>query len=144
MTTTKGKKSGKKVKIKKKIRNAHVHVQSPFNNTLVTFTDQNGDVISWSSAGVVGFKGSKKSTPYAAQMAGEDAARKAKEHGVVNVRVYVRGAGSGREAEKPVLKGERCYGPKCAIERRAQATGGPARAPKMSEYKLRLREKQKI
>ena len=73
------------------------HIKSSFNNTIVTITDQQGNVISWASAGNVGFKGSKKSTPYAAQMAAEKCARAAMEHGVRKVDVLVKGPGSGRE-----------------------------------------------
>jgi small subunit ribosomal protein S11 len=74
-----------------------VHIKSSFNNTIITFTDQSGNVLSWASAGNVGFKGSRKSTPYAAQMAAEKAARGAMEHGVRKVDVEVKGPGSGRE-----------------------------------------------
>ncbi|MFN8522745.1 MAG: 30S ribosomal protein S11 [Chloroflexota bacterium] len=74
------------------------YIQSSFNNTLVTITDPNGNVLAWSSAGAAGFKGSRKSTPYAAGLAGEAAARKAMEHGVRQVDVFVKGPGSGREA----------------------------------------------
>ena len=73
------------------------HIRSSFNNTIVTFTDQQGNVISWASAGNVGFKGSRKSTPFAAQQAAEQAARAAMEHGMRKVDVQVRGPGSGRE-----------------------------------------------
>ena len=73
------------------------HIKSSFNNTIVSITDQEGNVISWASAGNVGFKGSRKSTPYAAQMAAEQAARRAMEHGVRKVDVQVKGPGSGRE-----------------------------------------------
>ncbi|MEJ2656958.1 MAG: 30S ribosomal protein S11, partial [Desulfobacterales bacterium] len=75
-----------------------VHIQSTFNNTIVTITDPAGNVVAWSSAGVQGFKGSRKSTPFAAQIAAEDAAKKAMEHGMKNVEVYVKGPGSGRES----------------------------------------------
>jgi small subunit ribosomal protein S11 len=74
------------------------YVQSTFNNTLITMTDPNGNVVAWSSGGTAGFKGSRKSTPYAAQMAAEGAARRAMEHGMRQVDVFVRGPGSGREA----------------------------------------------
>lgn len=77
---------------------ARAYIQATFNNTIVTFTDPGGKVIAWSSAGAAGFKGSRKSTPYAAGMAAEAAARKALEHGVREVDVLVRGPGSGREA----------------------------------------------
>ena len=85
-------------KVKKNIQTGIAHIASSFNNTMITITDVSGNVISWSSAGSMGFKGSRKSTPFAAQMAAEDAARKAQEHGMQNVSVYVRGPGSGRES----------------------------------------------
>ena len=87
-----------KRKEKKNIPEGIAHIQSTFNNTIITITDLSGNVIVWSSAGVRGFKGSRKSTPFAAQLAAEDAVRKAKEHGMRSVRVYVKGPGSGREA----------------------------------------------
>ena len=87
-----------KKKEKKNIPNGVVHIQSTFNNTIVTVTDPGGNVVSWSGAGVQGFKGSRKSTPFAAQMAAEDAAKKAMEHGMKNVEVYVKGPGPGRES----------------------------------------------
>jgi len=83
---------------RKSIPRGKVFVQSTFNNTIVTITDPNGNALSWSSAGSSAFKGSRKSTPYAAQMAAESCAKKAMEHGVRQVEVYVRGPGSGREA----------------------------------------------
>jgi small subunit ribosomal protein S11 len=82
---------------KKNIAHGHAHIKSTFNNTIVTISDPNGNVISWASAGHVGFKGSRKSTPFAAQMAAENCARKAQEHGMRKVDVFVRGPGSGRE-----------------------------------------------
>ncbi|MDR0744436.1 MAG: 30S ribosomal protein S11 [Holosporales bacterium] len=82
---------------KKNIVNAVAYVNATFNNTLITITDEYGNTISTGSAGVVGFKGSRKSTPYAAQLAAEDAAKKAAEHGVKNVKVIVKGPGAGRE-----------------------------------------------
>ncbi|MDR0640715.1 MAG: 30S ribosomal protein S11 [Holosporales bacterium] len=82
---------------RKNIVNAVAHISATFNNTIITITDESGNTISTGSGGIVGFKGSRKSTPYAAQLAAEDAARKAAEHGVRNVRVIVRGPGSGRE-----------------------------------------------
>ncbi len=85
-------------KEKKNIPSGVVHIQSTFNNTIVTITDPAGNVVAWSSAGVQGFKGSRKSTPFAAQLAAEDAAKKAMEHGMRNVEVYVKGPGSGRES----------------------------------------------
>jgi small subunit ribosomal protein S11 len=84
-------------KEKKNIAHGHAHIKSTFNNTIVSITDPNGNVIAWASAGHVGFKGSRKSTPFAAQMAAESAARKAQEHGVRKVDVFVKGPGSGRE-----------------------------------------------
>ena len=87
-----------KRKEKKNIPTGIVHIQSTFNNTIVTITDPSGNVVAWSSSGVQGFKGSRKSTPFAAQVAAEDAARKAMEHGMKNVEVYVKGPGSGRES----------------------------------------------
>jgi small subunit ribosomal protein S11 len=83
---------------RKSIPRGRAYIKSTFNNTLVTLTDPNGNVISFSSAGASGFKGSRKGTPFAAQLAGENAARRAMEHGMQQVEVYVRGAGSGREA----------------------------------------------
>jgi len=83
---------------RKNIERGQVHIQSTFNNTIVTITDMQGNVISWSSAGQIGFKGSRKSTPFAAQQAAEDAAKKAMEHGLKTVEVYVKGPGAGREA----------------------------------------------
>ncbi len=91
-------KTRSKKKVKKNISTGVVHIQSTFNNTIVTITDTGGNVVSWSSAGVQGFKGSRKSTPFAAQMAAEDAARKAREHGMKTVEVYVKGPGPGRES----------------------------------------------
>ncbi len=91
-------KKGPKRRVKKNVKSGIVHISSTFNNTVVTITDVSGNVIAWSSAGVKGFKGSRKSTPFAAQLAAEDAARKAMEHGMRNVAVYVTGPGAGRES----------------------------------------------
>jgi len=82
---------------KKNIAQGIAHIKSTFNNTIVSISDMNGAVISWASAGTVGFKGTKKSTPFAAQLAAEAAARRAMEHGMKRVDVYVKGPGSGRE-----------------------------------------------
>ena len=82
----------------KKVDKGQAHIQSSFNNTLVTITDMNGNAISWSSAGSLGFKGSRKGTPFAAQMAADTAAKAAKEHGLRSVEVYVKGPGAGRES----------------------------------------------
>ena len=87
-----------KKKERKNISSGVVHIQSTFNNTIVTITDSMGNVISWSSSGVHGFKGSRKSTPFAAQLTAEDAAKKAMEHGMKNVGVFVKGPGPGRES----------------------------------------------
>ena len=87
-----------KRKGKKNILNGVVHIQSTFNNTIITITDVSGNVISWSSAGARGFKGSRKSTPFSAQVAAGDAAAKAMEHGLKNVTVMVKGPGAGRES----------------------------------------------
>lgn len=86
-----------KAKALKNIVQGVAHIKSTFNNTIISITDMNGAVISWCSAGQVGFKGNKKSTPFAAQLASEAAARKAMEHGLKRVDVYVKGPGSGRE-----------------------------------------------
>lgn len=83
---------------KKNIAVGVAHVNSSFNNTMITITDTQGNAISWSSAGLKGFKGSRKSTPYAAQVAADDAAKKAMEHGVKTIEVYVTGPGTGRES----------------------------------------------
>ena len=89
---------------RKNITSGIAHVSATFNNTMITITDVQGNTISWSSAGTMGFKGSRKSTPYAAQVAGEDAGRKAQEHGVKTLEVNVRGPGSGRESALRALQ----------------------------------------
>ncbi len=89
---------------RKNITSGVAHVNSSFNNTMITITDAQGNAISWSSAGLMGFKGSRKSTPYAAQMAAEDAGRKAAEHGVKTLEVEVSGPGSGRESALRALQ----------------------------------------
>jgi small subunit ribosomal protein S11 len=89
---------------RKNITAGVAHVNSTFNNTLITISDAQGNAISWSSAGSMGFKGSRKSTPYAAQVAAEDAGRKAMEHGVKTLEVNVRGPGSGRESALRALQ----------------------------------------
>jgi len=95
-----GKKGGPKPKkkVKKNVPHGVVHIKATFNNTVITITDKKGNTIAWASAGTQGFKGSRKSTPFAAQMAAEAAARKAKENGLKTVEIYVKGPGSGREA----------------------------------------------
>lgn len=95
---------GGKKQVKKFVQDGVAHIQSTFNNTIVTITDQSGNVISWASAGMQGFKGSRKSTPFAAQLAAEDAAKKAMEHGMKSIEVYVKGPGSGREAALRALQ----------------------------------------
>lgn len=97
-STAAGAKGRVKRRERKNITTGVAHVNASFNNTIITITDMQGNVISWSSAGSQGFKGSRKSTPYAAQMTAEDAGRKAKEHGVSTVEVLVKGPGSGRES----------------------------------------------
>ena len=103
-----GKGKGKAVRVKKKekrvIVSGVVHVNSTFNNTMISFTDAQGNVVAWSSSGTMGFKGSRKSTPYAAQMAAEDAGRKAQEVGMKEVEVRVKGPGSGRESALRALQ----------------------------------------
>src|SRR5690242_8015519 len=93
-----------KKKVKKNVQSGIAHIQSTFNNTVVTITDVSGNVVAWSSSGVRGFKGSRKSTPFAAQMAAEDAAKKAMEHGMRTIAVYVKGPGSGRESALRALQ----------------------------------------
>ncbi len=88
----------KKKKVRKNIQTGLAYIQCSFNNTIVTITDVSGNVLAWSSAGLKGFRGSKKSTPYAAQTAAEDAGKKAKEYGLRSLSVYVKGPGNGREA----------------------------------------------
>ena len=91
-------KKAKKKRVSKNIDKGQVHIKSSFNNTLITFTDLDGNTLSWAISGKLGFKGSKKSTPFAAQQCVEDAAKVAKEHGIKSVEVYVKGPGNGREA----------------------------------------------
>ena len=92
------KKTSRKRRVKKNIETGVAHIHSTFNNTLVMITDVHGNAVAWSSAGALGFKGSRKSTPFAAQMASEAAAKAAMDHGMKNVEVAVKGPGSGREA----------------------------------------------
>jgi small subunit ribosomal protein S11 len=91
-------KKGSRKKVKKNVQSGVAHVQSTFNNTIITITDPVGNALCWATAGGSGFKGSRKSTPFAAQVAAEECAKKAMEHGVRQVSVYVKGPGSGREA----------------------------------------------
>ncbi len=90
--------------VKKNIFSGIAHIQSTFNNTLVTITDVQGNAISWASSGARGFKGSRKSTPFAAQLAAEEAGRKAMDHGMKNIAVFVKGPGSGRESAVRALQ----------------------------------------
>ncbi|TKJ29559.1 MAG: 30S ribosomal protein S11 [Chloroflexi bacterium B3_Chlor] len=91
-------------RVRRDVLHAQAHIQSTFNNTIITITDLNGDVITWSSAGTVGFKGSRKSTPYAAQLAGQQAARQAMDHGVRELDIFIKGPGPGREAAVRALQ----------------------------------------
>jgi small subunit ribosomal protein S11 len=93
-----------KKKVKKNIATGIAHIQSTFNNTVVTITDVNGNAVAWSSAGSRGFKGSRKSTPFAAQLAAEEAARRAMEHGMRSIAVFVKGPGAGRESALRALQ----------------------------------------
>ncbi len=99
-----GKRTVKKKQEKKNIAKGVAHIQATFNNTIVTITDIAGNVVSWATAGGMGFKGSRKSTPFAAQIAAETAAKKAQEHGMRSVEVYVKGPGSGRESAVRALQ----------------------------------------
>lgn len=96
MADAKKGRSGRR-KVKKNVPFGQAHIKASFNNTIVTITDRSGNVIAWESAGTVGFKGSRKSTPFAAQVTAESAARKGMEHGLAKVEVFVKGPGSGRE-----------------------------------------------
>ncbi len=98
MAAKKGTKKATKKRVKKNVERGQAHIKSSFNNTIVTLTDTQGNALSWASAGGLGFRGSRKSTPYAAQMAAEAAAKGALVHGLKTVDVFVKGPGSGREA----------------------------------------------
>ena len=98
------KKVVKKKKEKKNIPTGVAHIQATFNNTMITITDPVGNVVAWCTSGAKGFKGSRKSTPFASQMAAEDAAKKAMEHGMRSIEVYVKGPGSGRESALRALQ----------------------------------------
>lgn len=100
----KGKGSTGRKKVRKNIPSGVAHIKATFNNTIVTITDNAGNAVAWSSAGKRGFKGSRKSTPFAAQLAADDAARGAQEHGMRSVAVFVKGAGGGREAALRALQ----------------------------------------
>ena len=106
MAQVKGKKTAvRRLRDRKVVENGAVHIQSTFNNTIVTITDTQGNALSWASAGELGFRGSKKSTPFAAQSAAETAAKAAMEFGLKYVEVYVKGPGAGREAAIRALQG---------------------------------------
>ena len=94
---------------RKSTSEGRAYIQSTFNNTMVTLTDSRGNVIAWGSSGTAGFKGARKGTPYAAQLAARDAARKAMEHGLRQVEVYIKGPGSGREAAIRALQSSGLY-----------------------------------
>jgi small subunit ribosomal protein S11 len=98
MARATGKRTSRKRKERKNIERGAAHIRSSFNNTIVTLTDTAGNALSWASAGGLGFRGSRKSTPFAAQMAAETAAKAAMEHGLRAIEVYVKGPGAGREA----------------------------------------------
>jgi small subunit ribosomal protein S11 len=97
-TEAAGKGKAKAKKVRKNVQSGIAHITASFNNTIVTITDVSGNVVAWSSAGVKGFKGSRKSTPFAAQLAAEDAAHKAMEHGMKSINVFIKGPGAGRES----------------------------------------------
>ncbi len=97
-------KGGRGKKVKKNVPSGVVHIQSTFNNTIITITDPAGNTVSWATAGTIGFKGSRKSTPFAAQIAAENAARKAVENGMKQVMVLVKGPGAGRESALRALQ----------------------------------------
>ncbi len=103
------KRSRSKRRERKSIPAGRAYIQSTFNNTIVTLTDPEGNVIAWGSSGTAGFKGSRKGTPYAAQLAARDAARRAMEHGLRQIEVYVKGPGSGREAAIRSLQSSGLY-----------------------------------
>jgi len=97
-------KKGSRKKVKKNVQTGIAHIQSTFNNTMITVTDVSGNVLCWATAGAQGFKGSRKSTPFAAQVAAEECSKKAMEHGVRQLSVYVKGPGSGRESAVRALQ----------------------------------------
>ncbi|WP_461833697.1 30S ribosomal protein S11 [Desulfothermus sp.] len=99
-------KRGGKRKEKKNIPTGYAHIKTTFNNTIITFTDPKGNVVSWASAGSCGFKGSKKGTPYAAQVAAQKAAKQAMEHGMRSVGIFVKGPGAGRESAMRAIHNE--------------------------------------
>ena len=120
------KKVVRKKKERKNISNGVAHIQATFNNTIITITDPVGNVVAWSTAGAKGFKGSRKSTPFAAQIAAEDCAKKAQEHGMRTVEVYVKGPGSGRESALRALQAAGFETAVLRSDRSGSATGFPA------------------
>ena len=98
------KKTRRRKKVKRNIEKGQAHIKSTFNNTIISITDEEGKVVAWSSAGKVGYKGSRKSTPFAAQLAAENAAEEAKDMGMKEVEIYVKGPGSGRESAMRTLQ----------------------------------------
>ena len=98
MAKNKKKKSRRRKKVKRNIEKGQAHIKSTFNNTIISITDEEGKVVAWSSAGKVGYKGSRKSTPFAAQLAAENAADEAKDMGMKEIEIFVKGPGSGRES----------------------------------------------
>ncbi len=96
-------KTASKKRSRKNVANAIAHIKATFNNTIITITDESGNTIAWATSGASGFRGSRKSTPFAAQVAAEEAAKKAMEHGVKNISILIRGPGSGRESAMRAL-----------------------------------------
>lgn len=105
MAKGRGRGARRKKKVRKNVEKGQAHIRSTFNNTIITITDTEGNVVSWSSGGKLGYKGSRKGTPFAAQLAAEDAAKEAMGHGMKEVEVYVKGPGSGRESAIRSLQG---------------------------------------
>jgi small subunit ribosomal protein S11 len=106
MNLAKGKPKGRKKRVKRNIVEGRIYVRSSFNNTIVTITDAEGNALAWATSGVRGFKGTKKGTAYAAQLAAEDACRQAKDMGMREVSIYTKGPGSGKEAAVRVINGQ--------------------------------------
>ena len=138
-------KTGKKVirrrREKKNVEKGQVHIRSSFNNTMVTVTDSQGNALSWASSGGLGFRGSKKSTPFAAQSAAETAAKAAMEHGLKTVEVFVKGPGQGREA---AIRALQAVGLEVTMIKDVTPNPGGQMRKKKSEYAIQLNEKQKV
>jgi small subunit ribosomal protein S11 len=109
MAQRRGRKRGAR-RVRKNVPSGQAHIHATFNNTIITITDQQGNVITWGSAGTVGFKGSRKSTPYAARMAAQETAKQAMDHGMREIDVFVKGPGPGREAAIRALQGREGVG----------------------------------